>query len=36
MKLYRLVALLGLACLAPQILHAAPAETPAAARGTLR
>ena len=36
MKFYRLVALLGLACLAPQILHAAPAETPPAASAETR
>lgn len=36
MKLYRLMALLGLACLAPQILHAAPAATAAAASAEAR
>ena len=36
MKLYRLVALLGLACLAPQILHAEPAAAPAAAAAETR
>lgn len=36
MKLYRLVALLGLACLTPQILHAEPAATPAAASAETR
>lgn len=34
MKLYRLIALLGLACLAPQILHAEPAAATAAAAET--
>ena len=36
MKLYRLVALAGLACLAPQILHAQPAAAPAAASAEVR
>jgi pimeloyl-ACP methyl ester carboxylesterase len=36
MKLYRLVALLGLACLTPQILHAQPAAAPAAASAETR
>lgn len=36
MKLYRLAALLGLACLAPQILHAQPAAAPAAASAETR
>jgi pimeloyl-ACP methyl ester carboxylesterase len=36
MKLHRLVALLGLACLAPQILHAEPAPAPAAASAETR
>jgi pimeloyl-ACP methyl ester carboxylesterase len=36
MKLYRLVAFAGLACLAPQILHAEPAAAPAAASAEVR
>jgi pimeloyl-ACP methyl ester carboxylesterase len=36
MKLTRLVALLGLACLAPQILHAQPAAAPATASAETR
>jgi pimeloyl-ACP methyl ester carboxylesterase len=36
MKLYRLVALLGLACLTPQVLHAEPARSPAAASAETR
>jgi pimeloyl-ACP methyl ester carboxylesterase len=36
MKLYRLVAFAGLACLAPQILHAQPAAAPAAASAEVR
>jgi pimeloyl-ACP methyl ester carboxylesterase len=36
MKPYRLVALLGLVCLAPQVLHAQPAAAPAAAAAETR
>jgi pimeloyl-ACP methyl ester carboxylesterase len=36
MKLYRLIALAGFACLAPQILHAQPAAAPAAAPAETR
>ena len=36
MKLYRLVALLGLFCLAPQLLHARPAAAPAEATAETR
>ena len=36
MKFYRLVALVGLACLAPQILHAQSAAAPAAASAEVR